>query len=287
MYIDLQVHSTYSDGYLTPTEVVKFLAKQKVKVAALTDHNTVGGIDEFKNACIKHKIKPIIGIELYTKLRNKHINLLWFNFNYNDPELHDMLRDSQARRRGKVRKILENLIDKGFVININKLLDKYNHYVSINHLIDDILATPSNRKKVIKELDTKKPREEEIISYYFYNSTVKKLDNSYININRILKLRKKIGGQIIFNHPAKYNQLKKPTLEELKKLGIDGIEVLSPHHSIGAIMYAQFMAEEFGFIMTGGSDFHRFEARKKGLNASWEYFKIDSDFLPGIEKIIN
>ncbi|KKR22041.1 MAG: hypothetical protein UT48_C0001G0054 [Parcubacteria group bacterium GW2011_GWE2_39_37] len=287
MLIDLQVHSTYSDGYLTPTQMAAFLARQGVKVAALTDHNTVGGVDEFQTACLKHNIKPIVGIELYTKLRHTNINVLWFNFDHNNPELHKMLRDSQTRRRSKVRKILERMSTDGFKIDTNKLLDKYNHYVSINHLIDDILRVPENKKKIMKELDTDKPREEEIIYKYFNNPQLPKLENSSINILRILKLKKKIGGQVIFNHPGKYNQLRRSILTELKSLGVDGLEVLSPHHSIGAVMYAQFMARELGFIMTGGSDFHRFEGNKSPLNASWDYFQIDSKFLKGVGKIIN
>ena len=286
MLIDLQTHSTYSDGYLSPTEVVKFLAGQGVKVAALTDHNTVGGLEEFQQACKKYRIKPIIGIELYAKLRHKKINLLWFNFNPSSPELHAMLRDSQTRRRSKIRKILEGLVQAGFKIDINKILDKYNHYISINHLIDDICSVPSNMKKIVKDLQTKIPREEEIINFYFYNPKKFKLENSFISVSRLLKLQKKIGGQLIFNHPAKYNQLKKSTLEELKKLGISGIEVLSPHHSVGAVMYAQFMAHELNFIMTGGSDFHRFENKRAGIKSSWQYYKIEADYLLGIKKII-
>jgi len=288
MLIDLQTHSTYSDGYLTPTEMAGFLAKQGVKVAALTDHNTVGGVEEFQIACKKQGIKPVVGIKLYTKLNHKHFNLLWFNFDHNNPELHDILRNSQSRRRSRTRKILENMVANGFKININKVLDKYNHYVSLNHLIDDIWAIPHNRQKIKLEMNNLKPREEEIIRFYFYNPRLPKFDNSYINIKRIIALRKKIGGQLIFNHPGKYNQLKQPVIKALKEMGIDGIEVLSPHHSIGAVTYAQFMAEEFDLIMTGGSDFHRFEREGNfSVTNSWNYFKIDSIYLKNIGQIIN
>lgn len=286
MLIDLQVHSTYSDGYLSPTEVANFLAQQGVKVAALTDHNTVGGVEEFQRACRKVGVKPIVGIELYCRLRHLNVNVLWLNFDHTNPELHKILRDSQTRRRSKARMILESMVANGFKININKILDKYNHYVSINHLIDDIWAVPANREKIRKELGAKKPREEEIIAHYFYGPESPKFTNSHISLERILRLKKKLGGQIIFNHPAKYNQLKRPILEKLKKLGIDGIEVMSPHHSLGAVMYAHFMAKEFGFLMTGGSDFHRFDKNGSPLNCSWDYFKIDSRFLRGVHKII-
>ncbi len=287
MYIDLQLHSTYSDGYLTPTELVKFIASQGIKIAALTDHNTVGGINEFKDACLKYKIKPITGVELYIKLNSIRCNILWYNLDEKNPELHDILRDSQKRRRAKMRSIMKKLIKRGFKININKILDKYNHYVPINHVVDDIITVPGNLKKIKKELGEEFTREGNIINKYFKNENIGVLRESYINLERILKLRKKIGGQLILNHPAKHRYIKKDFWERLKGLGIDGVEILSPHHSIGAVMYVQFLARELDFIETGGSDFHRHEGDKELIQNSWEYFKIDSKYLRGIKKIIS
>ena len=286
MLIDLQIHSTYSDGYLSPTELASFLASQGVKIASLTDHNTVSGWSEFKRACEKHGIKPIVGIELYTKLNRKHLSMLWYNFDNVDCELHEILRSSQVRRRNQVRKILNKMINRGFKINIDQLLDKYNHYISINHLIDDLMAIPANRNKVRKELGSAHPREEEIIHNYFFKSKNTKLNNSYIDLKRIIELKKRIGGQLIFNHPGRYNQLNKELLLELKTLGVNGLEVLSPHHAVGAVLYGQHLAQELGLIATGGSDFHLFESSRSALKSSWQYFKIDSDNLKDINKII-
>ena len=286
MLIDLQLHSTYSDGYLTPTELVKFIAKYNVKIAALTDHNTVGGLEEFRNACKKYKIKPITGLELYVKINGIKINLLWFNFDENSPDLHKMLRNSQIRRRGKIRKILKKLSDIGFKINANKTLDKYTHYTPLNHVVDDIYRVPYNKIKIKKELASKNPRESEIIGEYFCNKEIGKISESYINIERILKLREVIGGQLILNHPGKNNRLQKNLLDKLKKIGVDGLEVLSPHHSMGSVMYAQYMAREFDFVETGGSDFHRHEGDGFPIQNSWQYFKIEEKYLRGIKKII-
>lgn len=80
MLIDLQLHSIYSDGYLTPTQLVSFLSKNKIKLAALTDHNTIEGLGEFRRACKLKKIRSINGLELYCKHKNKRINILWYNF---------------------------------------------------------------------------------------------------------------------------------------------------------------------------------------------------------------
>jgi len=286
MLIDLQLHSTYSDGYLTPTELAQFIAKQGVKIAALTDHNTVGGLDEFRQACKQYKIKPITGLELYVKLNNKRFNLLWFNFNDTDPELHKILRNSQIRRRNKVRRILLKLKSEGFKIDIEKTIDRYTHYVPINQIVDDIWSIPINRAKIKKELNDKNPPENKIIHQYFRNPKIGILRESYINFKRVLKLRKKINGQLILNHPGKHNQLKPDLIKQLQKLGIDGIEVISPHHSIGTIIYAQTLAYELNLIMTGGSDFHRHERGRAMIKNCYNYFKVDSRYLKGINKII-
>ncbi|MBU0620004.1 MAG: PHP domain-containing protein [Patescibacteria group bacterium] len=283
MRIDLQLHSTYSDGYLTPTELVQFISKQGVKIAALTDHNTVGGLDEFKKTCCQYNIKPIIGLELYVKFKNHKFNLLWYNFDDINSELHKILRNSQIRKKGRARKILEKLLEQGFKIDINKILDKYTHYLPINHLTDDFWM--NNKIRIRKELENKNPRENDIINEYFCNKDIGILRESYISMERIIKLRKKIGGQLILCHPAKYSYIRKEFWETLKKIGLDGIEILSPHHSINAIMYIQYLAREFDFITTGSSDFHRHEGNNYTIQNSWQYFKIDSKYLRKIGKI--
>lgn len=287
MRIDLQLHSTYSDGYLTPSELVKFVAKQGITVAALTDHNTISGINEFQIACHKNKIKPIVGLELYAKLNGEKFNLLWFNFDHNNPDLHALLVESQIRRRRRARTILNKIkIKLKLQLNVDNIIDRHNHYVPINHLVDDILKNPKDRAIIFKQIKTKEPREHDVINEIFRNRDYGVLKESYIHINRILKVREKIGGQLILNHPGKYGHIKEPFLEKLKKIGFDGIETLSPHHSIGAIMYIQQLAKQFDFIETGGSDFHRFEGGKGLLQSYADYFCIDSKNLRSIKKII-
>lgn len=286
MRIDLQMHSTYSDGYMTPTKLAKFMAANDVKVAALTDHNTVGGIEEFRLACEKHDIKAIPGLELYVKMNNVKFNVLWYNFDDTSPELHKMLRDTQVRRRRQIRVILERLVEMGFKINIEKTLDNFNHYVPINKIVDALVSEESNLKKIKRELKVVNPTEGQIIKEYINNPSYGFLINSYVNIERVLKLRKKIGGQLVVCHPGKHNRTKREFMEKLRKLGIEGLELLSPHHTLSVVMHLQRIAREFDFIETGGSDFHRLEGDNMPLQYSWEYYHIRSHHLRGIKKII-
>ncbi len=287
MLIDLQLHSTYSDGYLTPTEVARFIAARGVKIAALTDHNTVSGLDEFRHACRSIGIKPITGLELYAKFHKYRFNVLWYNFNETVPALHDLLRSSQVRRRRQVRTALKKLVaERGFRFDFNKILDKYTHYVPINHIADDLIAIPRNWRKIKKDLKQLNPREGDILGEYFHNRKTYFLKNSFIDIDRIMALREEIGGKIILCHPGKHFNVDHNLLRELKKIGLDGLEILSPHHTYGGVMYYQHWARELDLIETGGSDFHRFEGNKQLVQYAWQYYKIDSALLRQVKKII-
>ncbi|PLX22076.1 hypothetical protein C0584_00940 [Candidatus Parcubacteria bacterium] len=287
MRIDLQFHSTYSDGQLTPTAVANFAYSKKIAVAALTDHNSVAGIEEFRAACLKRGIKPVVGLELYVRLGHRKFNLLWYNFNEAHPELHALLRETQIRRRANVRRILNNGIhQRGIELNVEKMLDKHNHYVPINGIIYAMRKSKKNRQIFKEDIGIENPREEEIMFEYLKNKKYGILNESYLDIKRVVELRGKIGGQLVINHPGKSSHLTKDQFARLKKMGIDGVEVLSPHHSLGAVMYYQHIAKEFDFLETGGSDFHIFEGGHSRIQHSWDYFKIDSKFLKKIEKII-
>lgn len=286
MLIDLQVHSTYSDGYLTPSQLADFLSANNIKIAALTDHNTVGGLDEFKLACQNKKIKTINGLELYVKSGHKKFNLLWYNFDKHSAELHNLLRISQALRRRQIRNGLMKLKLRGFNIDESRLLDKFNHYIPLNHLIDYITKIPANKKIIVKKLNLTNPSQDEILINIFKNKDFAKISESYIGLKQILKLRKKIHGQLILNHPGKHNQLDRKFIAGLKALGLDGLEVISPHHSIGAVMHLQRLVREYKLIMTGGSDFHRFEPTPASLNSCYNYFRIEANYLTNIKKII-
>jgi len=286
MLIDLQLHSINSDGYLTPEEVAKQCHERGVKVASLTDHNTVSGQEEFKRACKQYKIKTIPGMELYVKLGSKHLNMLWYNFDTEDPHLHKLLRDSQLRRRACVRRALSKLQKKNYILDVNSVLDQHNHYLPINRIIDSFYAL--NKKRIQRELKKKNILETQIIREYFRNDKKTRLHESYIDMKRVEKIKRKIGGQLVLGHPCKFRWVSEDTVKKLMQHGLDGLEVLSPHHSWEGISYLQAMANSNKLIMTGGTDFHRFEVEDwYEIKSSWNYFKIDSLLLEGVNKIIN
>ncbi|MEI7620298.1 MAG: hypothetical protein WCJ57_01880 [Candidatus Falkowbacteria bacterium] len=185
-----------------------------------------------------------------------------------------------------MRAKLLHLEKLGFHLDVETILAKYPNYVPVNGIVDELFAVPYNQKKIKKDLELKNPREEDMMAEYFFNKKSSPLRDAHISLERILKIRKKIGGQIIFCHPGHHNKMRGKIIPKLKKLGIDGLELLSPHHSHETIMYIQYLAEEFDFITTGGSDFHKFELPDKKIKYSWQWFNIDSQNLRKIDKII-
>ena len=106
-YIDLHIHSTASDGTFSPTEIVnkalKLTEKDSPVVIALTDHDTVAGIDEFQKAAAKHKdrLTAISGLEISTDYHGVEIHVLGYNIDIHNKELLDRLAVCRESRDGR------------------------------------------------------------------------------------------------------------------------------------------------------------------------------------------
>lgn len=287
MIIDLQIHSTYSDGYLSPTVAADFLAKQGVKVASLTDHNTLAGYFEFNQACRQHGIKVVPGIEIYTRFDDQQINILWYNLPLDNPSINQLMLESQKHWLGRLRRHLDKLIKAKLLIAGSEIaIEKFTHYVPTNGLLDAILTVPGNREIISKQLGNSIFREEEAIGLLFSNNKIGRLRPSCISLERVVRLNRQFGGQLVFCHPAKGRSVSAKLVARLKAVGVHGLEVLSPHHSLGAVFYLQDLAERNDMIITGGSDFHRFEEGRHGLTSVYDYWQVDSDNLRRIKEII-
>ncbi|HQB26744.1 MAG TPA: PHP domain-containing protein, partial [bacterium] len=183
MIIDLQLHSTYSDGYLSPTEVANFLAHKGVKIASLTDHNTAAGYPEFYTACSTLGIKVVPGVEIYTRFNNQQINILWYNLPLDSQEFNELMENTQKHWSTRLRWHLLKLIKaKVLVAGSETVLDQFSNYVPTNSLLDAILSLPGNREIIAETLNNPFFREEEAIALLFNNKKVGKLRPSTINL---------------------------------------------------------------------------------------------------------
>ena len=107
--IDLHTHSSCSDGSLTPLELVTLAAAAGVEVLALTDHDTVAGVDEALEAAVRHGIKLVPGVEISASWRAQAIHVLGLWIDPVSPLLCDRLESQAALRRTRMRRICARL----------------------------------------------------------------------------------------------------------------------------------------------------------------------------------
>jgi predicted metal-dependent phosphoesterase TrpH len=287
MRIDLQLHSRYSDGYYTPAQLVRFLVRHGIKAASLTDHNTVAGQIEFKKACAQYQIKAVTGLELYVRYKRRTFNVLWYNYNPAAPELIKMLESTWVRRRRFAEKVASRLRRLGIKFNLERFIAEHPGYLPANHLADLIWQKSANRRLIKEALKLEIIREEDIMRYCLFPKVGARLQDAHVSFTRVLKLRKQIGGQLIFCHPGLNNKLRGTLFEELLKAGLDGVELLSPHHGHNTIMHLNTIIKRRRLIASGGSDFHKPGDEGVRPRYSWDWFVIKSEDLPGVSKILD
>ena len=134
--VDLHVHSTKSDGALTPTELVNYAIEKRLSAFALTDHDTTEGIDEALTAATKHNealekgkiqglpLEVIPGIEFSTEYMGRDIHILGLYIDYNSPAFKKKIQEFVDSRILRNQKMCASLASDGIDITYEKLLEE-------------------------------------------------------------------------------------------------------------------------------------------------------------------
>lgn len=241
--IDLHVHTTASDGKYTPTQIVRSAYEKGIYYLAITDHDTIGGLEEAESAAKKMPIELLPGIELSTIYDNHEIHILGYYLQRNSRVLADTLMGLEEARRKRAYQMVEKINEMGYPITIEKILAKSTSKIigrpHIALVLMDYGIVGSIREAFEKYLSPGCPA---YVPRY-------RLSPSQA-INLILQA----GGVPVLAHPGldfPYQQLS-PCLVA----GLKGIEVYHPRHTAQQQEFYLKTTKEFGLIQTGGSDFH-------------------------------
>lgn len=248
---DLHMHSTFSDGSLTPKELVNLVKKENLDYFALTDHDSTAGIEDATYYANKLGIKCIPGIELSTEHNGESIHILGFfkDENYKNPKLIKILDDLKENRVNRAKKIIENL-DNFFNIKLdfNKLLKNSKEIITRPHIAKEIIA----------------------LGYpYDFNEIFDKFigfeSKAYVPLTRIstkegIKILKDFGALVFLAHPV---LLKKSKVEDLLIYDFDGIEALYSQNNNEDTNKFINLAKEKKLYITCGSDYHGIENDKR------------------------
>lgn len=254
-YIDLHIHSTASDGTFSPTEIVnkalKLTEKDSPVVIALTDHDTVAGIDEFQKAAAKHKdrLTAISGLEISTDYHGVEIHVLGYNIDIHNQELLDRLAVCRESRDGRNEKIIQKLQEQGFKISMDEIKpDKPGETIARPHIAKLLM-----KKKYVSSV-------QEAFDKYLAEGRCCYVERIMPTPEEAIHLIKNSGGIPVLAHLMLYKKLdssqKEALVRELKEAGLIGIETYYNTYTPVEQEYVAGLAKQWGLIETGGTDFH-------------------------------
>lgn len=242
--VDFHNHSTYSDGLLTPCEMVERAFNNDVKYFSITDHDTINGLKEASEAANKFNITFIPGIELSTTHNNESIHILGFfkDTNFRNPELLTYLNSIQKRRIERAKKMVEKLKSEFNIdISFEKVLNRGKEVVARPHIAYEIMSSGY-------------PYDME----YIFNNFIGKNCAAYVPSTKLsteegINLIKNNGGLAILAHPV---LIKNSSLEEFLNLGIDGLEAIYFQNTLNDEEKIIRFAQKNNLLITAGSDCH-------------------------------
>lgn len=245
--IDLHVHSSASDGTLAPAQVVKLAYGKGLAAMALTDHDTVMGVEEALSVPLPIEIIP--GIELSAGYGDGDIHILGLYIEYKSEKLIKISEDVIKERDWRNEKMAKNLSDAGIDITVDKIrkISGADGVITRAHfarfLVESGYACDKN----------------EAFAKYLASDTPYFVKRQYLSPEECISTILECGGFPILAHPMLY-KLPRPELEELtarlKKAGLAGIEAIYSTYTPEEELYVRSLADRFGLYITGGSDFH-------------------------------
>ncbi len=241
MKTDLHLHTTASDGSMSPKSVVDWAKKCGLELISVTDHDTIDGIEEARKECLNCGIQFVNGIEFST-YSICEIHILGYNIDYRNKDFLAELENIKEMRTER------NLM-------LGEKLDKLGVNLDLDYSSEGL-----GRMNVARQMVKQQ-----------YVSDICSAFDKYLGVNgkaftvarrlapvEAVNLIKKYGGFSSVAHPKKYlaDGRLAGLLEGLKKFGLNGLEVNYPSHTDADKLALSALATRFGLLPTGGSDFH-------------------------------
>jgi predicted metal-dependent phosphoesterase TrpH len=256
MKADLHVHTNQSDGSFSSKEVVDLAISRGVNILAITDHDTVSGIQSALNSSYNKNIKVIPGIEISASVGDSddEIHIVGLNIDFKNSKIEALSNSALEFKHLKTKKRLE-LINARFGSNI-----------TYDEIKAKTLGEPGGPHiaMVLLEKHYILDIKEGILLMTKGGPCEVHLEKKPIQAKEAIEIIHNSGGIAILAHLSAYKNLKKfVTFEEqenlvkqLKAQGLDGIEIYIPEASEEDIKFGNKLAETYKLLVSGGSDFH-------------------------------
>lgn len=241
-FVDLHTHSTASDGTLPPEQVIEAAERCGLAALALTDHDTIDGVPLARAAAERVGIRVIAGCELSAFQDDHEIHLLALHLSQLDA-LQRHLSDLRAQRQRRAAKIVEKLNSLGIPLTLEEVLQQSNGgAVGRPHVARALIA-----RGVVHDF------RDAFVRYLGGNGSAF-VPKEKLSIEDAIAIAHEAGGLAIWAHPGDGGRRER--LEPLVAAGLDGVEVRHPSHSAEDVKRLQALADFFGLVPSGGSDWH-------------------------------
>jgi hypothetical protein len=263
MKVDLHLHSTASDGRLSPQELVHLAAELGLSIIAITDHDSVEGIApallEAKNF---PSITVIPGIELGTDTPQDEVHILGYFINYNGLELAKTLERLRNSRQLRAQKMIAKLASLGIHIEWQRVQELAGGgSIGRPHIAQAMLEqgyVVSSKEAFLKYIGRDGPA-------YVKRETMTPV--------QAVRLVVKAGGLPVLAHPASIAHLEE-LISQLQRVGLVGIEAYYDGYTPKIVEYLTSLARKYRLIASGGSDFHGIDRNSEtpigGANVPFE-----------------
>jgi 3',5'-nucleoside bisphosphate phosphatase len=283
-YIDLHVHSNISDGTLTPTEVVDEAVRSGLSAIALTDHDTVLGLQEAREAAARHaatgyEIEIIPGVEISSAYKGKDLHILGLYIDDTNETLIKTLEAAVKEREERNIKMIRNLNNAGIPITLEALQESE----------PDAVITRAHFAKFLTENGFTKTRNEAFDKYLGTDGPYY-VPRHFMTPEEAIALILQADGIPILAHPLLYHLPSDELSELVKKLksfGLAGIEAIYTSNTGCDESDMRRLARLNNLLLSGGSDFHGANKPDIAIGKGRGNLKISYELLDAMKEYKN
>ncbi len=277
--IDLHVHTTASDGQYSPTEIIKKAVEKRISVMAITDHDTVAGLEEGKKAALEYGITFVPGVELNINFYSGEFHLLGLGIKNISPSLQNILSSLITNRDLRNLQIIEKMNADGVQINLEEMQNDFpNTVIGRPHFAAELV-----KKKIVKNRQV-------AFNKYLAKGRPWYVPRIGTNLDEAIVAIKESGGCPVIAHPMSLylSWGKLPdVLHDFYERGIQGLEAFHPGARVSECLRLEELAHKIGYFVTAGSDFHGEKIRAdRKLGHTCGDKKIDEQYWEAIKDII-
>ena len=252
--VDLHLHTTFSDGTLTPTQIVELCVQRGLKVICISDHDTTDGLAETFEAASRYpELTVISGVELSTDVPGGEIHVLGYFLDVEDVGLQQVLRRFRLGREGRAEKMVEKLNELGLNISWDRVKEIAG---------EGAIGRPHIAQALVEADYVKYPKD--AFDRYISRNGPAYVERMKLTPEEAIRLILDHGALPVMAHPT-YSAAKsdrdgvsslKQVLAELKQAGLVGMEVYYGDYTPEQVEELAALAKEFDLIPCGGSDYH-------------------------------